>query len=148
VLRPPDRWPYFPLKLLLADHDNLVRDALVCFIHAADSDIVMATASTLDGLLDQVDEHPDVAAVLLALRLPGMNGLQGLERLSKRLSPDSKIIILSGFIEPDRIGEYLAHGAKGIISKRLKCAALLDAVRIVLSGEIFVSADIMLRPGR
>ena len=75
--------------------------------------------------------------MLLDLRMPGMNGLAGFRAMQKEL-PNTPIVIFSGDTNPDLIKASLQAGASGFIPKTMRAPAMINALRLVLSGERYV----------
>jgi len=71
------------------------------------------------------------------IRMPGMNGLAGFRAMQKEL-PTTPIVIFSGDTNPDLIKASLQAGASGFIPKTMRAPAMINALRLVLSGERFV----------
>jgi two-component system nitrate/nitrite response regulator NarL len=128
------------MRLLLADDHHLVREAL-CYYLCQNSEVDVIEASCLDEALDKAADG-EFTAILLDLRMPGMNGLEGLERARTRF-PGTPIIILSGSITREEAGEATRRGAAGVISKDLNGRALLTALQLILAGEIYISSSLL-----
>jgi two-component system, NarL family, nitrate/nitrite response regulator NarL len=80
--------------------------------------------------------QPDL--VLLDIGLPGLNGIEA-ARAIRSIVPRSKILFLSENRDPEIIDEALATGSHGYVLKSQAESDLLPALKIVLSGSIFVS---------
>ncbi|MEZ4870069.1 MAG: response regulator transcription factor [Caldilineaceae bacterium] len=72
--------------------------------------------------------------------LPGMSGIELVASLHER-QPDLGCLILSGHTEPDYVRSALTAGARGYLTKG-KPALLVDAVKRVAAGEIYISEDL------
>jgi DNA-binding NarL/FixJ family response regulator len=69
--------------------------------------------------------------------MPGMNGLEGFRTIRRRY-PDMPVVIVSGLNDPRIVRELLDGGARGYIPKLAGSEQLMDALRRVLQGEIYV----------
>lgn len=128
------------MKLLLADDHTLFRDALVQYIARAEpaaeirlaKDLYEARAALEGGYV------PDL--VLLDLRMPGMNGLEGF-RKAREDFPKIPIGLMSGAADPQDVRQAMEMGAIGYFPKTLSGKSLLKAIQLVLSGERFLPID-------
>jgi two-component system, NarL family, nitrate/nitrite response regulator NarL len=134
------------MKLLLADDHHLVREALSHYLRQAAGDVTVIEASTFDEALNKANANDALDAVILDLRMPGMNGLGGLDAMRAKL-PNTPVVIMSGNISRDEASAAMERGAAGIIPKDLRGAALINALRLVLAGETYVPASLFGRGG-
>jgi DNA-binding NarL/FixJ family response regulator len=90
----------------------------------------------------QVVEHlkdGDVTLTILDLQMPGLAGPVEITRM-RLLRPDAQVVVLSASDSRQNILEALAAGAHGYIVKSQNTDQLVDRLRYVLSGEIYVPA--------
>ena len=78
------------------------------------------------------------AHVVLDIRLPKLNGIEAARQI-RLVSPDSKLMFLTGNHDPEVAREALATGATGYVAKTDAAVELLNAVEAVLPGKQFVS---------
>lgn len=83
--------------------------------------------------------HPDV--VLLDINLPGMNGLEVCQKLSKEY-PEVKVLALSMHNEESFVTEILKYGAQGYILKNTGKKELIIAIETVQSGQSYFSEEV------
>ena len=103
------------LKVLLADDHQLVLEAIENALSKADDFKVVATTNSGADVADLVARHhPDI--VVMDLRMPGVDGLQALDRIRAR-DKSVKVVILSASDRPEEIQGALARGANGYILK-------------------------------
>ena len=127
------------MRVLLADDHKLVRDALAfyCTRLAEDVEVLQAEtygeAEALAGNADALD------LIILDLNMPGGTGFDGVDAMRKR-RPDTPIVILSGSIRHQDMTDAFDHGANGYMPKTLGGDAMLNALRLVMSGEKFIPA--------
>ncbi|GAB4400749.1 MAG: response regulator transcription factor [Rhodoferax sp.] len=81
--------------------------------------------------------HPDLDLVLLDFHLPDIDGLVALKTLGER-HPELPVLILSGSVTPHVVNPVLAAGAAGFVPKSGDSDALLEAIRVVLAGGLYV----------
>ena len=122
------------MHILVADDHNLVRDGLKPFLYELDPDATILDAGNFDDALATAKATDELGLVLLDLKMPGMNGLQGVE-LMRRARPNVPVVILSGHVEREEVLAAVRAGANGYIPKTISGAALINALRLVLGGE-------------
>ncbi|WP_445680992.1 response regulator [Radicibacter daui] len=135
------------MRVLLADDHDLVRDALKDYVERLDPSITVMTCSSLGEAMERVNDlgtgvDVDLDLVLLDLNMPGMDGLTGLERMIDRL-PDTPVCLISGSMSRKDVMRALDLGAAGFLPKTLSGKALLNALRLIISGEVFVPATVV-----
>lgn len=125
------------MKLLIADDHVLFRDALVQYIERADPMSSITLAKDFHQALDILEQNPHQNLVLLDLRMPGMNGLNGFKIMKERF-PNVRVALMSGLAEPEDVEEALKIGAVGYFPKTMSGKALLSAIQQVISGKIYI----------
>ncbi len=132
-------------RLLVADDHPLFREAIVGVIAAGlESTEVLEAASLAEALrLAETNEALDL--VLLDLGLPDADGLSGLARL-REAAPELAVVIVSAEQHRATVLEALELGAVGYIPKSTPRETLIDALRQVLDGQVYLPPAIMRRP--
>lgn len=125
------------MKVLLADDHGLFREMLAKAIKELSDSVEVLHAGDLARTLDLARGADKIDLLLLDLRMPGMNGLTGL-KLLRDMRPDVPVVVLSGESDPDIIRATLQAGSAGFIPKTTRIAALVSALRLVLSGELYI----------
>ncbi len=128
------------MKLLIADDHTLFRDALVQYIERAEADAKVSLAKDFYETLELMKKSPDQDLIILDLRMPGMNCMEGFKRLREQY-PSVRVALMSGVAEPDDVKSAMDLGAVGYFPKTLSGKALLKAIQLVLTGERFVPLD-------
>lgn len=129
------------MKVLLADDHDLVRDGLIAILSRDDPSIKVSAVEDLDRALGLLEEERfDV--ILLDLRMPGMQGLEGVRRVTE-LHPDLPIVLMSGSISHSDVEEAYEMGIRGFVPKTLAGKALVNALRLVVAGERYIPSVIM-----
>ena len=116
------------IKVLVADDEEIVRTSLVDMIPWQELGMVLV-GSVRNGVeaLDIVsDDPPDI--VITDIRMPMMDGLELIERI-KVLSPDTEIIILSGFSEFSYAQKAMSYGVKHYLLKPTRKEDLIELLR-------------------
>lgn len=128
------------MKLLLADDHTLFRDTLVQYIVRAEPDAEIRLAKDLHEAEKHLEDGYIPDLVLLDLRMPGMNGLEGFRRV-RETYPKIPVGLMSGMAEPQDVRQAMEMGAIGYFPKTLSGKALLKAIQLVLAGERFLPID-------
>ncbi|MGE5505108.1 MAG: response regulator [Actinomycetota bacterium] len=128
------------MQILVADDHKLVRDGLRPFLQELDPGVEVLDASTLDEAVDAAAKANNLGLVLLDLMMPGMDGLKGLDTLRAKL-PDVPIVIVSGYSSRDHVVAAVQAGAAGFIPKTVSGTAMVNALRLVLSGEKYLPSS-------
>ncbi|MFF4949407.1 response regulator [Streptomyces chattanoogensis] len=126
--RPPTR-----VRLLLAEDQSMVREALAALLSLEPDLEVVAQAARGDEVLPAARAHA-VDVALLDIEMPGISGLDAAAGLREAL-PGVKIVILTTFGRPGYLRRAMEAGADAFLVKDAPAARLADAVRRVLRGE-------------
>ena len=131
------------IEVLVADDQSMVRSGLRMILEA-DRDIAV-TAESYDGeyavRLARRDQ-PDV--VLMDVRMPVMDGLEATRQITES-SPDTRVIVLTTFDIDDYVYGALRAGASGFLLKDAGGDELIDAIRVVASGEALIAPSVTKR---
>jgi len=125
------------VRILVADDHALFRDGLRYLLSRLGDDVEMLEAKDCAEALARVAERSDLDLILLDLAMPGMDGLAGLRALRAR-NPAVPVVILSASEEPTDVRLALDGGAMGFIPKSSTSNVMLGALRLVLSGGVYV----------
>jgi len=125
------------ISVVLADDDPMVRIGLRAVIsHEADMRVV-GEAADGDEVIDVVERvDPDV--VLMDVRMPNRDGLSATRVLTSRHPSRPRIVILTTFELDEYVYDALQAGAAGFLLKRVAPKELLEAIRVVGSGESLI----------
>ncbi len=125
------------LKLLVVEDHAMVREGLLQALQGLESDVVAMGAADADAGLEILAGCDDVDMVLLDLMLPGTSGMALLGVLRKRF-PAIPVVILSALDDADTVSRALRQGASGFVPKSSSTEVMLNALREVLAGEIYL----------
>lgn len=126
-------------RVLVADDHPLVVSALSSLISNEEELEVVGQVGSFSELWEALQEaSPDV--LVLDIGMPGGNAVDALRRIGKRHS-DVRVLVLSGFPEEEFVVRMIDAGADGYVKKESDPATLIDAVRRVARGDMFVSAE-------
>lgn len=130
------------MKILIVDDHALFREGLCHVLNAYDEDVVIVEASDYDHALQHASDNPDLDMVLLDLNMPGKDGFATLESFTK-LFPALPVVIISASILQSNVQRALDAGAVGYIPKDTTSAVMLSALRLILSGGIYVPQGLL-----
>ena len=128
------------MKILVIDDHPLIVDAIAQLLPQLDRALTVLSARDPVEATRVLDDEPEVALVLLDLAFPGTRGLDFLADL-KLDYPGVPIVVLSATYDSTTVLAALGAGAQGFIPKSVSAEALLDAVRYVLDGGVYLPAD-------
>lgn len=124
-------------RVLIADDHPMVRDGLRTVIAVAFDQCELFEASSIDEAAAIVEREGDFDLVMLDLNMPGTTGFSGLVAMRDRF-PSLPIVIVSAAQERGLARSAIAAGAAGFIPKSLRRSAIVDALKTILSGDIFL----------
>lgn len=128
------------IKVSIVEDDEGVRESLASLIDEADGFQCISSHATAEDAIKHIPEkRPDV--VLMDINLPNMSGIDCVRKL-KEMSPQTQIMMLTMYEDPDQIFNSLAAGASGYLLKRTPHAKLLDAIQEVQRGASPMSGKI------
>ena len=128
------------IRILLADDQNLIREALAALLSFEPDMEVVAQVGRGDEVVKAAAEHPiDVA--LLDIEMPGMDGLAAAGQLHLA-QPEVKIVILTTFGRPGFLRRAMQSGVSAFIVKDSPPDRLATAVRKALAGERVIDPDL------
>jgi len=126
-----------PTRIIIADDHVLLRESLRDSLDIMESGFSIVEAGTLEEAEVAAALGPPPDMIILDLDMPGMNGLSGLEKMLSKNS-GVPIAILSGTIDKKIMRQALQLGSKGFIPKTISGKAMLNAIRLILSGDMYV----------
>jgi RNA polymerase sigma factor (sigma-70 family) len=128
------------LKLLIVDDHAIFREGLRALLDMEDDFDVIGEASRGDEAVAIVaEEAPDV--ILLDLHLPDGSGADFCRDL-RRVSPASKVLILSAYDDDQEVSTALISGASGYVLKTIGGERLADNIRSVHRGEVLLASSV------
>ncbi|GAA4392014.1 response regulator transcription factor [Tsukamurella soli] len=132
-----------PIRLVLADDQATVRDALAVMLDLDDDvDVVGAAANGAEAVELAGSRSPDV--VLLDLNMPVLGGVAATERI-RAAHPGVAILILTTFDDDESILSALRAGAVGYLTKDANREAIMQAVRTAAAGQTVLDPAVQLR---
>ncbi|HET7048636.1 MAG TPA: response regulator transcription factor [Solirubrobacteraceae bacterium] len=124
------------IRVLLVDDHAVVREGLRNFLALQDGLEIVGEASDGAEAIEQAQRlEPDV--ILMDLVMPGLDGIGAMRQLRVR-SPGSRVIVLTSFLEDERVLPAIQAGAAGYLLKNVAPAELARAIRAAHAGEAII----------
>ena len=125
------------MKFLVVDDHALVREGLRHVLESLDDRVTVLEARNATEAYALVEQHTDLDLVLLDLRLPGIDGYAAMQELHRRHNT-LPVVILSGTEDTPSVVAALKMHAVGFIPKSSSREVMLQALRLVLSGGVYI----------
>ncbi|GHJ43428.1 DNA-binding response regulator [Catellatospora sp. TT07R-123] len=129
-------------RVLLVDDQALVRSGFTMILRSAGLDVVGEAADGLEAVKLARALRPDV--ILMDIRMPALDGLEATRRILAE-SPQPRVIMLTTFDLDRYVYAALAAGASGFLLKDVTPEHLVNAVRLVSTGDALLSPSITRR---
>lgn len=126
------------LHILLADDHAVVRQGLKSLLQSEGFDVVAEASNGQQAVELSEKLCPDAA--VLDVAMPMLNGIDAARQISK-ISPRTKIVLLTMLTEDQYVLESLRAGAKGFVLKSKNVEELANAIREVCKGGVYLTAS-------
>jgi DNA-binding NarL/FixJ family response regulator len=133
------------MKILVIDDHALFREGLCHVLGKMEDDVTSVESSNCDQAIQYAREHRDLDLVLLDLNMPGVDGFAGLDLFVSRF-PALPIAILSASSLRTDVQLALDKGAVGFIHKDISSVVMLNALRMILAGGIYLPPSMIELP--
>ncbi|MCG8545401.1 MAG: response regulator transcription factor [Alphaproteobacteria bacterium] len=130
------------MRVLIADDHALVRAGLSLVLKGLDPDVVIDQCGNAADALSLAAHSDDFDLAIFDLMMPGMNGMEGLEAFQAQ-SPDVPVLVLTGFTRHKDALAAFDMGVAGYASKGLETESMANAIRLVLSGDRYFPANLL-----
>jgi DNA-binding NarL/FixJ family response regulator len=130
------------MKVLIVDDHPLIREALANVLAELGHEVTVLQAESLKGALAELAAHPDTTLILLDLMLPDAEGTSVLGEV-RQAYPDVPVVVLSANDNRATVLAAIDGGAMGFISKRSASPVLVNALRLVLAGEVYIPPEVL-----
>ncbi|MBL9193371.1 MAG: response regulator transcription factor [Opitutaceae bacterium] len=129
-----------PIRLVLVDDHAVLRAGLANVLNFDPGLRVVAEADDGETAIKAWRAQP-ADVMLLDLSMPGIDGIETLQRLRKEF-PEARVLMLTSSEAPEDVRHALAAGARGYVTKTVRRAELVAAIRAVHTGEQVVGQDV------
>ena len=132
-----------PIAVLIVDDHSVVREGLRAFLQLQDGIEVAGEAGDGEEALEQaLALRPDV--ILMDLVMPKLDGVAAMRELRARV-PESRVIVLTSFLDDERLLPAIQAGAAGYLLKNSEPAELVRAIRAAHGGETIIDPTVASR---
>ena len=127
------------IRVVIADDEALVRSGLALLLrHEPGFEVAGLAGDGLEAVSLVREQCPDV--VLMDIRMPGIDGLEATRRIVGDPSTDGcRVLVLTTFDHDENVFAALRAGASGFLPKDTEPERLLEALRVVASGEALLA---------
>lgn len=131
------------VRIILADDHTIVREGLAKLLEGEPDLKVVGEAEDGRQAVRQVQKYtPDI--VLMDIAMPNLNGIEATRQI-KKISPQTKVIILSMHSHDRYINELFSLGASGYLLKNATGTDIINAIHAALQGNTYLSPSISRR---
>jgi DNA-binding NarL/FixJ family response regulator len=122
-----------PLRVMLVDDHEIVRDGIRAMLDAEDDIVVTSEAASVREAVDEAARtRPDV--VVMDVRLSDGSGIEATREI-RAARPETKVLMLTSFADDEALFSSIMAGASGYVLKQVKSGDLLRAIRAVGAGD-------------
>jgi two-component system, NarL family, response regulator NreC len=124
------------LKILLVDDHNLLCAGLSMLIdRESDMQVIGQARSGNEALKKAQEIHPDL--IIMDINMPELGGIEAIAQLNEKC-PEARVLALSVHEDKYHLRKVLREGAAGYLPKRAAVSELIQAIRTVASGGIYI----------
>ncbi len=132
-----------PIRVLIVDDHAVVREGLRAFLQVQEEISVVGEAGDGHEAVQQAEAcHPDV--ILMDLVMPRLDGVAAMRELRTHV-PHSRVIVLTSFLDDDRLLPAIQAGAAGYLLKDAEPAEIARAIRAAHAGKTIIDPSVASR---
>jgi two-component system, NarL family, response regulator DevR len=129
-----------PLRVMLVDDHEIVRDGIRAMLHAEDDVVVSSEAGSVREAVDEADRtRPDV--IVMDVRLSDGSGIEATREIRAK-HPETRVLMLTSFADDEALFASIMAGASGYVLKQVKSDDLLRAIRAVGAGNSLLDPSV------
>ncbi|WP_141502773.1 response regulator [Paenibacillus luteus] len=132
------------IKIMIVDDHDMVRTGLRTYLMLEPKFEVIAEASTGQAAIDLLAESPEEKRpqiILMDLMMPGMDGIEATRAIVAKF-PTMKIVMLTSFLEDDKVYGAIEAGAVSYVLKTVSAEELIYAISGAFKGMPVMTADV------
>ena len=126
------------IEVLVVEDDPVYRDSLKELINDSDIFLCSHACESCECAMDLLNKDYLPQIILLDIELPGISGLEGIRHF-KKITPSTKIIILTIYDDDDKIFKAVCEGAAGYLLKSTPSSKMYDYLEDVICGGAVMS---------
>lgn len=130
------------MKILIADDHELFLKGLEMILSDFNPEAELVAVKNYAEIFAAIEKQKDFSLVLTDLAMPGAHWLEAIQKMHQEL-PETPIIILSAVFDAEIVQKTIELGAAGYIPKTSSNAVILSAVNLVLSGGVYIPAELL-----
>lgn len=130
------------LQVLLADDHALFRDGMRYVLQQLSDEVEIIDAGNFSDAITLAGSNPSLDLVLLDLNMPGSDGVSSIRIFHQRF-PGIPLVVVSGSDQRTDIEWVMEYGAMGFISKMSSGKIMVNALRMVLDGGIYLPPQLL-----
>ncbi|HFI0292635.1 TPA: response regulator [Streptococcus suis] len=128
------------IRVMLVDDHEMVRLGLKSFLNLqADIEVIAEAEDGQEGMEKALQIRPDI--VVMDLVMPKLNGVEATLAILEKW-PEAKILILTSYLDNEKIYPVLDAGARGYMLKTSSAEEILRAIRKVHTGQLAIETEV------
>lgn len=128
------------IKILLVDDHEMVRIGVSAYLQTqADMEVVGEATNGREAIDKALELRPDI--ILMDMVMPEMNGAEATEAIIKKW-PEAKIVIVTSFLDDDKVYPALEAGAISYILKTSNAKRIAEAIRETFQGQTVLEPEV------
>ena len=128
------------IKILLVDDHEMVRIGVSAYLKIQpDMEVVGEAVNGLEAVDKALELRPDI--ILMDMVMPGMNGAEATKAIIDKW-PEAKIMIITSFLDDDKVYPALEAGAISYILKTSNAKRIAEAIRETLKGQTVLEPEV------
>ncbi len=131
------------MNIVIGYANSLSRDFVQSHLASSDPSICVLTCGTISECLDIIHDNLTINMIGLDVEMSDMDGLAGLETVRDACLHPVPIALIGPMVKRRVIRDMLGAKVAGYLTYSMSSAAILNAIKLIASGEIFVPADMM-----
>lgn len=135
------------MKFLLVDDHALFREGMKYMLNEMEKNALILEAATSRKAIEIAENTPDINLILMDLRMPDMDGVSAMKEILMT-SPAVLIVILTASERLSDMRMSLQGGAMGYIAKSVSPDIMTCALRLVLSGGLYIPPTLITETGQ
>ncbi len=136
------------LRIIVADEHPLIRIGLQEFLTRLSDEVEILEAKSLEDALETLDREGPFDLIITDLLVQAMKGFDGLRQLHQK-APDLPVVVLSVKDSAHDVRSAIEAGAMGFIPKTSSPEVMVNALKLVLSGGVYLPPNVLRgEPGR